>query len=1260
MSTSLGTAYLSIEPDFDAFDRRVSTAMPGLTRRFQTLDTSQTRAARTSSRLSSVTSGLGGSLARAAGAAAGAAAAYISIAQAKEAVTTTEDLAKTTMGLHRNLGIANKEASRWGAVAKARDIDTKSLTMSFTTLSRQLTEASRGSDTAEQAFADIGVTQRELKATNGDFTKQLLTVADGFGEAEGGALRQQAAQKLLGRGYQTLLPLFAEGSKGLREQLGWADKYGATLTGKTIGPINDLIMAQRESKAAWLGIQVSFAQAVVPMLTKANDKFQSLARIMGNDKLTNAEKFEKAGQKIERWADQARDAFIAILPKLAEKAGETGPKVAKALAEGFINSNALGKLFLTGTFIRMVGGPGALGRIGAAMGGRIAAGAAGGAAASKWARMGTLAGRMVGPAMGLSIVAMLATDPAVQKAIKDMIAGEPLGAPNRETFAVKANEMFGGAQGYESFLGKEKVKIETLLGSLIFNAKTEKLVKAQNNKLAKLVGSDMATVFQKYSKMTDGVSGQITKDFKKADGAVKGHAKQTKDSLGDAGNAWGGYEREADKDTDKIGKSLDRGNDKVKKSGDVWTDVWGGMSKRSGKLARNVTANNANMANTVGEGLGVLRDNVLAATKEFGVKSKITYSIKKADKAVSTVTNLLGAQKGAVVPGVGAGDTVPLHIGGQLAAMVEPGEQVSVLNRKATAAMMELNGKIPRFASGGVIQQALGPINAPPIVADDDHGALGYNSHLHLDFFTKAQALAYGHKMQGMGWRISEYTGSNPYGFTGVTTHHDSPAHYDGTGFDANTDADETDAEVRAVARLLGGGKVATAMADKIARVLLKGPDGPLKDMGQSALDKVRDAANKFVASKMPTDPAMGVGSGAPGPNIKSLPASLQKYNHQWPYDSTDTIPASAVQALTRWQGLPSWFWKIAIGESSFQPGAVGHDPGGTTGYGLFQETTPFANPYLKAVTGGLNFNDWLNPVINTMSSKKHFDAAPSQTPNTVGFPWYGTTGLQRGGIIQKLAKGGKAGDKKDLHGSISGGKIDPAWKRYMQAQRISQRLAEMLGDKGKIARIDERIDLAQTLANLDSSELGSDLGPGERKKQIRLNEQLLAKLVMARKLARSGIDLTRVPKGMSVDPDTERRLKALRGTLGESLTGLVGVTGKGGRIFDTKIELDTLKHTSTGSSSSSAMDISGLRSVIEAAQFGVFANLPKFHEGGVVPGSPTREVPIMARGGEVVSPGGNNYYAQIDLGNGVREVVRLEFTKRNRETHLAGRQYRP
>ena len=305
-----------------------------LQKQLQGVDKTTATATTRTSNLGKASSRAGSMLKTAAISAGSAALAYVSISQARTAITTTQDLAKTTAGLNRNLGLTTKAASRWGTVAKSRDVDSRALTMSFTTLARRITDVSKGSETAIDSFKDIGISEKDLQKTGGDFNKQLFLIADAFGEAGGGAVRQQAAQKLLGRGYRDLLPLFAEGTKGLKEQQAWADKYGTTLNQKTVKEQMALVSAQRESKVAWMGIQVAFTEALTPALEKANRQFQRIANIIGSDKLTNAEKFEKLGNIIGKWADVALDAFVAVIPKLIEKAGEAAPRIAGALPRG--------------------------------------------------------------------------------------------------------------------------------------------------------------------------------------------------------------------------------------------------------------------------------------------------------------------------------------------------------------------------------------------------------------------------------------------------------------------------------------------------------------------------------------------------------------------------------------------------------------------------------------------------------------------------------------------------------------------------------------------------------------------------------------------------------------------------------------------------------------------------------------------------------------------------------------------------------------
>jgi hypothetical protein len=377
------------------------------------------RAASASSR---TTQRLGGALKSAAFAAAGAAAAYVSVAQAKAAITTTQELALATMGLRRNLGFATEEASRWAAVTRARGIDSKALTMGFTTLSRNIEGVKIGTEASVDAFKALGVTQKDLASTGGDFSKQVVLLADAFGNAEGSTKRQAAAQKLLGRGYQTILPMFAEGSKGLKEQLKWADQFGATMGEDTVDAMDAYTAAQRRSKVAMMGLQITFAKHFTPVVTDALDEFGKFVSVLNSDDLSADQKMAKLRNQFTRLSDDIMKVASDLMPIIAQRGGEMGVQLAKGIANGFMNTGLLGKAFLTTMLLKSLGGWGAVSVLGATFGnkfGTAAGGAAGGS--MKAGLLGTLKSGLMTAGAGISIVAALdAYKVFVEKDAKDV------------------------------------------------------------------------------------------------------------------------------------------------------------------------------------------------------------------------------------------------------------------------------------------------------------------------------------------------------------------------------------------------------------------------------------------------------------------------------------------------------------------------------------------------------------------------------------------------------------------------------------------------------------------------------------------------------------------------------------------------------------------------------------------------------------------------------------------------------------------------
>jgi hypothetical protein len=240
------------------------------------------------------------------------------------------------------------------------------------------------------------MTNKQIEKSQGDFNFAIMKTAELFGEMDGGAKRNALSAKLLGRGYQTVLPLFSKGKKGLQEYLGWADKYNVTMGDEAVDATVDLAQAQRESKVAWMGIQNVLATKYIPSLIDANEKFQALAQVLTDPSLTRDEKLTIVGGLIERGFSDAFDWITNVgLPKLAENVGQTAPKIAAGFARGFMNANVIGKIAIGYWLISKLVGGKLLSKIALA----------GATAATGWltAFVGTIGTALLGTRVGLSL-----------------------------------------------------------------------------------------------------------------------------------------------------------------------------------------------------------------------------------------------------------------------------------------------------------------------------------------------------------------------------------------------------------------------------------------------------------------------------------------------------------------------------------------------------------------------------------------------------------------------------------------------------------------------------------------------------------------------------------------------------------------------------------------------------------------------------------------------------------------------------------------
>jgi hypothetical protein len=119
-----------------------------------------------------------------------------------------------------------------------------------------------------------------------------------------------------------------------------------------------------------------------------------------------------------------------------------------------------------------------------------------------------------------------------------------------------------------------------------------------------------------------------------------------------------------------------------------------------------------------------------------------------------------------------------------------------------------------------------------------------------------------------------------------------------------------------------------------------------------------------------------------------------------------------------------------------------------------------------------------------------------------------------------------------------------------------------------------------------------------------------------------------------------------------DSLREVAGLTGRGGRLFDTRLALAELHSQALGGAG--GISIADLLRIAEGARLGLGPGVgPSFGSGGTVPGPIGQPRPVIAHGGEYVgAPDIRVYIGDREL----TDIVRVEVDGRDRKTNLRSR----
>lgn len=595
--------------------------------------------------------------------------------------------------------------------------------------------------------------------------------------------------------------------------------------------------------------------------------------------------------------ERLSQAVSKAAPAMANAAGQAAPKVLAAFLRAFIEADAWGRLAIGAVIVSKLGGLGAFRSAGARAGGAFAEGMATAAALPPVVR-----GGKTGPAPGPKSKGFTSGSPLVfnqpgvvrGSKIEGLTKGNPLGDRATQTaVGVAAGKTIG--QGVGTGIVQSGLRgrlantfrawgpgLGIALGLTLGPELGKKIVEAGRTVTPKFnlpkkpdqgldfllpgtpfedlkrkvfgINSELENfaqksekAFEKFQKLGDarGLSElaskarRLARDFPAASGELGRFADAAEQAARDAAGAF--------RDVSQVGGRKLRDIKTATAEVDFEIRNKLGPGTRVGKeaLAKNFAAAAKAVKKSMDAGVistktgtEQIEKYMVAALQQMGFTKEQALKVRKGQdpvsgKAIGGKQNLTGKQRGGLIDiGAPSGDSVP--------ALLERGEYV--LNRKAVAklgraTLDRLNfAQAPRFQTGGIV--------------------------------------ALGRRLQAEGYQVGEHPA-----FGGVGRHVPGSYHYRGMALDVNADGKpggerawldrlyERLKGMPGIVELLwrvaghfdhlhvamagGAGKLGDLalgmVAPRIKRVLVDGPDSPLKTLTQGAIDTSRDAAQQLV-----------------------------------------------------------------------------------------------------------------------------------------------------------------------------------------------------------------------------------------------------------------------------------------------------------------------------------------------------------------------------------------------------------------------------
>ena len=215
--------------------------------------------------------------------------------------------------LARSLGIATEEVSKLNFAAERSGVSQRALETGLRTVIGAGADAAEGIKTYADAFAALQIDASLFNRL--PITEKIEALADAFNSLPDGANRQDLALTLFGRrGGLAFLNLLDEGSTGLRELYGEAERFGVT-TAEAGQKAEDAADALTNLETSGSNLGRRLGGTLLPFVTEATNALAELGALLPDIEVS----FDSIGRSIGRFAAVISDPDAAkLIPELRD------------------------------------------------------------------------------------------------------------------------------------------------------------------------------------------------------------------------------------------------------------------------------------------------------------------------------------------------------------------------------------------------------------------------------------------------------------------------------------------------------------------------------------------------------------------------------------------------------------------------------------------------------------------------------------------------------------------------------------------------------------------------------------------------------------------------------------------------------------------------------------------------------------------------------------------------------------------------------